>query len=118
MNEERQFQIHIGILDDGRRLIGALKLQRWDVVKWAVTVNIAPTAAAIAFRGVQDAPKQLLWLAAFVAAIGEVLMLYYNCRLTNSRKDLDKTKVHLAAFDLSFVDSSKPPKFKGWLYDW
>jgi hypothetical protein len=50
MTNDQQFQILLGILDDRRRLIAALKLQRWGVVKWAVTVNVALTAAAFAFR--------------------------------------------------------------------
>ena len=37
-------------LDDHRRLIAAGKSQRWDVVKWAVTINMALAAASIAVK--------------------------------------------------------------------
>ena len=45
-------------------------------------------------------------------------MLYYNHRLTNTREDLRKTKEDLAAFGVNFGDTSKPPIFKDWRYDW
>jgi hypothetical protein len=47
---DKEFQVIASALDDCRRLIAAGKMQRWDVVKWGVTVNTA-LAAAAAGRG-------------------------------------------------------------------
>jgi hypothetical protein len=118
MNDDRKFAIQNGILDDERRLIAALKLQRWDVVKWAVTVNMALCAAAIAVSASEHFTKaasmHLFWLAGIVTVIGEMLLLYYNRRLTKTREDSRQTKDHLTALGATFIDTSKPPKF----YDW
>ncbi len=46
MSEDKIFQVIAAALDDCRRLIAAGKVQRWDVVKWGVTVNTALGAAA------------------------------------------------------------------------
>jgi hypothetical protein len=48
--EQEEIRFALGALDDYRRLIAAGKTQRWDVIKWAVTINMALTAASIALR--------------------------------------------------------------------
>ena len=106
-----------GILDDGRSLIGALKLQRWDAVKWAVTVNVALAAAAAAFKDKESA-WQLFWAALIMAVIGFMLMGYYNWRLKNARGDLNATKDQMAAFGVNFSDTTKPSTYKSFFYDW
>jgi hypothetical protein len=37
---QHEFEFASAVLDDCRKLIAAGKAQRWDVVKWTVTVNI------------------------------------------------------------------------------
>jgi hypothetical protein len=111
---ERQFQAASAVLDDQRRMIAAGKLQRWDVVKWAVTVNVALAAAAISFEN-SATGKQLVWLAVAVAVIGWILMLYYNLRLKRTRADALKTKENLG---VNFEDTGSPPKSKDFFYDW
>jgi hypothetical protein len=47
-NDEMRFAL--GVLDDHRRLIAAGKTHRWDIVKWAVTVNLALAGASVTLR--------------------------------------------------------------------
>ena len=78
------------------------KLLRWDVVKWAVTVNIALAAAAAAFKQT-SAGSQLVCLAEIVAGVGWLLMLYYNWRLTKTREDAEKTAKYLTSQGVDFA---------------
>jgi hypothetical protein len=39
--EDDEVRFALGVLDDLRRLIAAGKTHRWDIVKWAVTINVA-----------------------------------------------------------------------------
>jgi hypothetical protein len=116
--DDRQFKTASAVLDDERRLIAALKLQRWDVVKWAVTVNIALAAVAATIKTALVSGLLLFSLAVLVAVIGETLMLYYNHRLTNTRDDALKTKKHLENFGVDFAFTGTPAKEKDSGYDW
>jgi hypothetical protein len=44
----------LGVIDDHRRLIAAGKTHRWDMVKWAVTVNMALAGASVTLRAADD----------------------------------------------------------------
>ena len=44
---DKELQVIFSALDDCRRLIAASKVQRWDAVKWGVTVNVALAAVAV-----------------------------------------------------------------------
>ena len=118
--EDRDFQFACTSLGDRQRLIAASKLQRWDVVKWTVTVNVALAAAAIAAGG--DYNLHLSLLAAIVAAVGWGLMLYYNLRLTRTRDEMFVTENYLANYlatngvDYSAI-TGKAPKKVGFFYD-
>jgi hypothetical protein len=46
---QEDFKFASAMLDNRQGMIAAGKLQRWDVVKWTVTVNVALAAAGIAF---------------------------------------------------------------------
>ena len=48
--EDDEIRFALGVLDDHRRLIAAGKTQRWDIVKWAVTVNIALAGASVTLK--------------------------------------------------------------------
>ena len=82
--EEKEFAIAVGILEDSRKLIAAGKIQRWDVVKWGVSVNLALTVAAAA-PALADFRPYLLLLSAGVAAASWGLVLHYNRRMTRVR---------------------------------
>jgi hypothetical protein len=39
--ENKEFQVASAALEDHRRFIAAHKIQRWEVLKWGVSINIA-----------------------------------------------------------------------------
>ena len=95
-NPDKELQVISSALDDQRRLIAAGKVQRWDVVKWGVTVNVAlaTATALIQFKGAFSVcgiavPNNFIpfLLAALVAIMSFVLVLYYNYGTTVARKD-------------------------------
>jgi hypothetical protein len=46
---DKEFQVLCATLEDQRRLIAAGKAQRWDVIKWGVSINLGlATVAAVA----------------------------------------------------------------------
>src|SRR5215831_12939814 len=92
--EHEELKVIYSALDDQRRLIAAGKVQRWDVVKWGVTINVALAAAtaAIPFEGAFDllgsaVPFSLIpfGLAVVVALVSRRLVLHYNRRTTGAR---------------------------------
>jgi hypothetical protein len=48
--QDDDIRFALSVIDDNRRLIAAGKAYRWDVVKWAVTLNVALAGASIALR--------------------------------------------------------------------
>ena len=56
---DNEFKVASAVLDDGRKIIAAGKAQRWDVIKWAVTINIALATASIALSKNTNATSQL-----------------------------------------------------------
>jgi len=50
MAQDEEIRFALGVIDDNQRLIAAGKNQRWHVVKWAVTINVALAAASIAVK--------------------------------------------------------------------
>src|SRR6516164_5726098 len=89
--DEEELKVIYSALDDCRRLIAAGKVQRWDVVKWGVAVNLglATAAAAIPFEGAFDLFPFVL--AVLVALVSWLLVLHYNRRTTGARN----TATHL-----------------------
>jgi hypothetical protein len=86
-DKEKELQVIFSALDDCRRLIAAGKVQRWDVVKWGVAVNVglATAAAAIPFKSAFSFIP--FGLAVLVAIMSALLMRHYNLRLTRTRDD-------------------------------
>jgi hypothetical protein len=82
--EEKEFQIAVGFLEDCRRQIAVYKVQRWDVVKWGVTVNLALAVAAAA-PALADFRPYLLLLSCGVAFASWRLIVHYNERMTGFR---------------------------------
>jgi hypothetical protein len=97
---EHEFHVACAILDDQRKLIAAGKSQRWDVIKWAVTINVALATASIALQEHDKAAKWLFGLAVIVAAIACGLMLHYNNRLKNTRNESVAPEEYLAHNDV------------------
>jgi hypothetical protein len=88
---EHEFRFVSSILDDYRKLIAAGNIQRWAVVKWAVTVNVALATASIALKQQNYKSGWLfLALAIFVAVIALGLTLEHNRRMTNARSGARK----------------------------
>ena len=89
--DDEELKVIYSALDDCRRLIAAGKVQRWGVVKWGVTVNVAlATATAaipfnVAFSSISFA------LAVLVAFVSWQLVSHYNDRVTGARN----TSIHL-----------------------
>ncbi len=80
--QKNQIDVLLRVFDDLRALIAALKLQRWEVVKWAATLNIALAAASASFEKAQPA---IFACSVVVAGFGVGLLWFYNHRLTQVR---------------------------------
>jgi hypothetical protein len=72
-------------LDDCRRLIAAGKVQRWDVVKWGVTVNVALATAAAVIEFNVAFSSISFGIAVLVAFVSWQLVSHYNVRVTGAR---------------------------------
>lgn len=116
--QDREFQLACAILDHHQSLIAAGKAQRWEVVKWVVTLNVALTVASVAIANVTAA--LLLFYLSIAMAIGAALLVaFYNNRMTNVRRDAFITQEYLAAQKVNFEKiTGKPLKRPGWFYDW
>src|SRR5262245_45350651 len=90
---EREFQFASSCLDDHRKLIAAGKAQRWDVVKWAVALNVGLATASLtlvnssAITAKHGVAWLILWFTVVVAAIALVLIGHYIKRMTAARND-------------------------------
>jgi hypothetical protein len=89
---DKEFQVACLYLEDSQRLIAAGKLQRWDVVKWTLTVNFVLATASMT---VLKAQCSLFLLSLLVAALGFILIYHYNGRVTGAREDSDKLVTYL-----------------------
>src|SRR5262245_14089433 len=91
MSEDKEFQFARDALDDHQSLIAAGKTQRWDVVKWAFTLNVALAAASVALKD-KNAAFWFFWLSCALAFGAVLLVGYYHARLTRARQDGYKTQ--------------------------
>jgi hypothetical protein len=53
-----------------------------------------------------------------MALIGEALVLYYNYRLTSTRRDVLTTKQDLRKLGTTFANTVSPERKKSWTWDW
>ena len=88
-------RIVISCLEDARRLIAAGKVQRWEVLKWTVTVNLALAGVTVWV--------EVKWPVATVALAVMVLSWYllhhYNRRVEGARKTASRIEDHLDTVD-------------------
>ncbi len=97
---DKEYQAASAILEDHRKLIAALKVQRWEVVKWTVGINLSlATASAL----VAKAGGQVFVFACIVTATGLMLLLHYFRRLTNTRNDSLRTEDYLMANGINLL---------------
>lgn len=89
--DDKEFAIVCSAMNDCSNLIAAGKVQRWDVVKWGVTVILALATVAAAI-GPSLGPSIALFIVAAMVSVGSLfLVLHYNRRMTGARR----TAVHL-----------------------
>ena len=80
--DDREFSVVCSAMDDCRRLIAAGKVQRWDVVKWGIAVNLGLAAVSASGAG----SILLLFLIAVAVSTGSLsLMWHYNTQITGAR---------------------------------
>ena len=85
--KQEEFQLAVLTLQDHQRLIAAGKVQRWEVLKWAVSVNLALAAAGVA----TSAPRWALFVFSVLVAGGAItLLLYYDNRITRVKQSADQ----------------------------
>jgi len=82
MNKE-DFEVARLFLLESHALIAASRLQRWDVTKWGVTVNLA---LATASASVTSSRGLLTFFCLLVALLGIGLIHYYNGRIAVARE--------------------------------
>jgi hypothetical protein len=80
-NPDKELQVIFSAHDDWRRVIAAGKVQRWDVVKWGVTVNAALAALAATVTIPLRGAVGLFVIAVVVALMSWRLMSHYNLRI-------------------------------------
>jgi energy-converting hydrogenase Eha subunit E len=86
--DANEFSVVSSAMDDCRRLIAAGKIQRWDVVKWGVSANLALAALSVSLTPQTFGRSFALFILAAAASIAAwFLMRYYNQRMTRARGD-------------------------------
>jgi hypothetical protein len=100
--DDRKFQVIVSALDDCRRLIAAGKVQRWEVVKWGVAVNVALATAAAAVQLEQNVRLVLFVLAVAVSIASLSLVKHYNKRMTGARKTSTTIVNRLKPFHIDY----------------
>jgi hypothetical protein len=83
--QDDDIRFALGVIDDHRRLIAAGKTHRWDMVKWAVTVNMALAGASVTLRQDVNAKRLFCLLAFGVVFLSVLLMWEITRRMTAAR---------------------------------
>ena len=89
---QRDIDALLSAMNDYRAVVAAGKVQRWDVVKWTVALNFGFATAAVALR----ATLLFLVFSISAAVIGTSLVLFYNRRMTRTRRLMEKLSDKLA----------------------
>jgi hypothetical protein len=122
---QKDHEALLAALVDCRALIAAGKVQRWDVVKWTLTVNLGLATAAIALgqsEGKSEGQSELLFFlfSLLVAGIGGSLVAHYNKRMTGARNAARRLSDKMAEYCIEARDISggKPYNKNLATYDW
>jgi hypothetical protein len=67
--QDQDFAIASLLLQDQQRLIAAGKVQRWDVVKWTIAINLALATASVSI-GKPGVGVIIVFFTVLVAAAG------------------------------------------------
>jgi hypothetical protein len=102
--------------DDSRALIAAGKIQRWEVMKWAVTLNVA---LATASAGLNTFQIGFVFFSALIALMGIILTNEYNRRMTRARERLRNFNQYLKqnVIDVNAIGQAEFDKKKTPDYD-
>ena len=117
--QDQDFAIASLLLQDQQRLIAAGKVQRWDVVKWTIAVNLALATASVSI-GTNSAGIIIVVFTVLVALGGGALVYHYNGRITGARRDADRVTAYFREAGIDFskivpVRSAIPQR--SFLYD-
>ena len=90
MSNPEALQLAYFYAQDSQHIIAAGKMQRWEVLKWAVTVNLALATAGAVSRSSGWTLFGFFLFCVLVSAISAYLLNHYNRRITGARETLDK----------------------------
>jgi hypothetical protein len=104
------------LFDDRRALIASGKVQRWEVVKWAVTVNVALGAASAT---VDQLPALFFAFSGVVAVTALALLYHYDLRITQIRGSLASVNAFIRdnIIDINAIGRSEFDRPKGSAHD-
>lgn len=100
-DKDKAFQVIASAHDDCRRQIAAGKVQRWEVVKWGVAVNVGLATAAAALG--RNIPLHVILLLAVAVAIASLLLLgHYNKRMSGARRTATTLAGRLRSYHIDY----------------
>ena len=93
---DRDFQLAMATLADNQTYIAAHKERRWDVVKWAFSINLA-LATASAFKSGESRQLSffLFLIGMGVSGAGIFLVRHLNERMTETRNRAQRVAIWL-----------------------
>jgi len=118
--EDDEVRFALSVLDDHRRLIAAGKTHRWDIVKWAVTVNMALAGASVTLKHQdENATGLFFFLTLGVVTLCGWLMAEITRRMTAARNDTLAPLKYLSERGINSgnVTGKAPPERYKWTYD-
>ncbi len=115
--DDREFSLVSYFLEDNQKLLAAGKVQRWEAVKWAVTVNLALATASISFS---KSPGAFFILSTAVAVVGGGIAFYHDAKISRVRQTFEDIFQNLTNSGVDFVKivSKEMPDRKTQGHDW
>jgi hypothetical protein len=112
-----EFAMSRYFLEDNARLIAAGKIQRWEVVKWTVTFNLALAGVSASIKGWST--LVMLFLAMLIVILSLVMIMFFNWKMTKCRSTVADVVSYLigSGVDVSKVVGTAMPHDKGTWYD-
>ena len=99
--QDQDFAIASLLLQDQQRLIAAGNVQRWDVVKWTIAVNLALATAPVGI-GTSGAGIIIIVFTVLVALGGGALVYHYHRRITGAWRDADRVAAYFREAGIDF----------------